>query len=97
MKWPLLDVPGSAGLKDSRSPTPGHLVSFTHSKQNFDYDKMNAKMQERLCVAKATWLVAGGEKKKSKFHTPNNCVNTSSPTTLPQLFYATNKMFPLGH
>uniref|UniRef100_A0AAX7UIT6 HMG box domain-containing protein n=1 Tax=Astatotilapia calliptera TaxID=8154 RepID=A0AAX7UIT6_ASTCA len=26
MKWPLLDVPGSAGLKDSRSPTPGHLV-----------------------------------------------------------------------
>lgn len=27
MKWPLLDVPGSAGLKDSRSPTPGHLVS----------------------------------------------------------------------
>uniref|UniRef100_A0A7N6C0Y5 HMG box domain-containing protein n=1 Tax=Anabas testudineus TaxID=64144 RepID=A0A7N6C0Y5_ANATE len=25
MKWPLLDVPGSAGLKDSRSPTPGHL------------------------------------------------------------------------
>ncbi|KAI3372419.1 hypothetical protein L3Q82_022898 [Scortum barcoo] len=25
MKWPLLDVPGSAGIKDSRSPTPGHL------------------------------------------------------------------------
>nr|XP_006625378.1 PREDICTED: transcription factor 7-like 1 isoform X1 [Lepisosteus oculatus] len=25
MKWPLLDVPGTAGLKDSRSPTPGHL------------------------------------------------------------------------
>uniref|UniRef100_A0A4W4FR80 HMG box domain-containing protein n=1 Tax=Electrophorus electricus TaxID=8005 RepID=A0A4W4FR80_ELEEL len=25
MKWPLLDVPGSAALKDSRSPTPGHL------------------------------------------------------------------------
>uniref|UniRef100_A0A3P8WLH4 Transcription factor 7 like 1 n=1 Tax=Cynoglossus semilaevis TaxID=244447 RepID=A0A3P8WLH4_CYNSE len=25
MKWPLLDVPGSTGLKDSRSPTPGHL------------------------------------------------------------------------
>uniref|UniRef100_A0A8C7VFV5 Transcription factor 7 like 1b n=1 Tax=Oncorhynchus mykiss TaxID=8022 RepID=A0A8C7VFV5_ONCMY len=25
MKWPLLDVPGAAGLKDSRSPTPGHL------------------------------------------------------------------------
>uniref|UniRef100_A0A3P8WGL4 Transcription factor 7 like 1 n=1 Tax=Cynoglossus semilaevis TaxID=244447 RepID=A0A3P8WGL4_CYNSE len=28
MKWPLLDVPGSTGLKDSRSPTPGHLVSI---------------------------------------------------------------------
>src|SRR4029434_7142467 len=27
MKWPMLDVPGAAGLKDSRSPTPGHLVS----------------------------------------------------------------------
>uniref|UniRef100_H3CLA7 Transcription factor 7 like 1b n=1 Tax=Tetraodon nigroviridis TaxID=99883 RepID=H3CLA7_TETNG len=27
MKWPLLDVPGSAGLKDSRTPTPGHLQS----------------------------------------------------------------------
>ncbi|XP_065118008.1 transcription factor 7-like 1-A [Paramisgurnus dabryanus] len=25
MKWPLLDVPGTASLKDSRSPTPGHL------------------------------------------------------------------------
>uniref|UniRef100_A0A3P9JP76 Transcription factor 7 like 1a n=1 Tax=Oryzias latipes TaxID=8090 RepID=A0A3P9JP76_ORYLA len=25
MKWPLLDVPSSAGIKDSRSPTPGHL------------------------------------------------------------------------
>ncbi|KAK2870854.1 hypothetical protein QQF64_001929 [Cirrhinus molitorella] len=25
MKWPLLDVPGSAALKDSRSPTPVHL------------------------------------------------------------------------
>ncbi|XP_016415837.1 transcription factor 7-like 1-A [Sinocyclocheilus rhinocerous] len=25
MKWPLLDVPGTATLKDSRSPTPGHL------------------------------------------------------------------------
>ncbi|XP_012697411.1 transcription factor 7-like 1-A [Clupea harengus] len=25
MKWPMLDVPGAAGLKDSRSPTPGHL------------------------------------------------------------------------
>uniref|UniRef100_A0AAY4E4S4 HMG box domain-containing protein n=1 Tax=Denticeps clupeoides TaxID=299321 RepID=A0AAY4E4S4_9TELE len=25
MKWPLLDVPGPASLKDSRSPTPGHL------------------------------------------------------------------------
>ncbi|CAL1616134.1 unnamed protein product [Knipowitschia caucasica] len=25
MKWPLLDVPGSVALKDSRSPTPGHL------------------------------------------------------------------------
>ncbi|XP_077571788.1 transcription factor 7-like 1-A isoform X2 [Stigmatopora nigra] len=25
MKWPLLDVPGPTGLKDSRSPTPGHL------------------------------------------------------------------------
>uniref|UniRef100_A0A671SHF8 Transcription factor 7-like 1-A n=1 Tax=Sinocyclocheilus anshuiensis TaxID=1608454 RepID=A0A671SHF8_9TELE len=25
MKWPLLDVPGTAALKDSRSPTPGHL------------------------------------------------------------------------
>lgn len=25
MKWPLLDVPGSAAIKDSRSPTPGHL------------------------------------------------------------------------
>uniref|UniRef100_A0A8C5D0F7 Transcription factor 7 like 1b n=1 Tax=Gadus morhua TaxID=8049 RepID=A0A8C5D0F7_GADMO len=24
-EWPLLDVPGSAGLKDPRSPTPGHL------------------------------------------------------------------------
>lgn len=30
MKWPLLDVPGSAGLKDSRSPTPGHLVSTNY-------------------------------------------------------------------
>uniref|UniRef100_A0AAY4E476 HMG box domain-containing protein n=1 Tax=Denticeps clupeoides TaxID=299321 RepID=A0AAY4E476_9TELE len=28
MKWPLLDVPGPASLKDSRSPTPGHLVSL---------------------------------------------------------------------
>lgn len=27
MKWPLLDIPGAAALKDSRSPTPGHLVS----------------------------------------------------------------------
>lgn len=36
MKWPLLDVPGSAGLKDSRSPTPGHLVSKppNRTKQN---------------------------------------------------------------
>ncbi|KAG9353996.1 hypothetical protein JZ751_012120 [Albula glossodonta] len=25
MKWPLLDVPAAATLKDSRSPTPGHL------------------------------------------------------------------------
>ncbi|XP_067251605.1 transcription factor 7-like 1-B [Chanodichthys erythropterus] len=25
MKWPILDVPGTAALKDSRSPTPGHL------------------------------------------------------------------------
>ncbi|KAI5094670.1 transcription factor 7-like 1-B, partial [Silurus meridionalis] len=25
MKWPLLDMPSSAALKDSRSPTPGHL------------------------------------------------------------------------
>ncbi|XP_051542052.1 transcription factor 7-like 1-A [Myxocyprinus asiaticus] len=25
MKWPLLDVPGTAALKDPRSPTPGHL------------------------------------------------------------------------
>ncbi|KAF4109678.1 transcription factor 7-like 1-B [Onychostoma macrolepis] len=25
MKWPLLDVPGSAALRDSRSPTPGQL------------------------------------------------------------------------
>ncbi|XP_030623553.1 transcription factor 7-like 1-A isoform X2 [Chanos chanos] len=25
MKWPLLDIPGSTALKDSRSPTPGHL------------------------------------------------------------------------
>ncbi|KAJ8286769.1 hypothetical protein GJAV_G00043090 [Gymnothorax javanicus] len=27
MKWPLLDIPPAAALKDSRSPTPGHLVS----------------------------------------------------------------------
>uniref|UniRef100_A0A673IE57 Transcription factor 7-like 1-B n=1 Tax=Sinocyclocheilus rhinocerous TaxID=307959 RepID=A0A673IE57_9TELE len=26
MKWPLLDVPGTAALRDSRSPTPGLLV-----------------------------------------------------------------------
>uniref|UniRef100_A0A8C1XZ47 Transcription factor 7 like 1b n=1 Tax=Cyprinus carpio TaxID=7962 RepID=A0A8C1XZ47_CYPCA len=25
MKWPLLDVPGTAALRDSRSPTPGQL------------------------------------------------------------------------
>ncbi|XP_078522864.1 transcription factor 7-like 1 [Lissotriton helveticus] len=25
MKWPLLDVPSSAGLKDARSPSPAHL------------------------------------------------------------------------
>nr|XP_033804870.1 transcription factor 7-like 1 isoform X1 [Geotrypetes seraphini] len=25
MKWPLLDVPTSAGLKDARSPSPAHL------------------------------------------------------------------------
>ncbi|KAJ8388625.1 hypothetical protein AAFF_G00131900 [Aldrovandia affinis] len=25
MKWPILDVPTAAALKDSRSPTPGHL------------------------------------------------------------------------
>jgi len=31
MKWPLLDVPGTAALKDSRSPTPGHLVSLSHT------------------------------------------------------------------
>lgn len=29
MKWPILDVPGTAALKDSRSPTPGHLVSIS--------------------------------------------------------------------
>lgn len=34
MKWPLLDVPGSAGLKDSRSPTPGHLVSTYFKKKS---------------------------------------------------------------
>lgn len=26
MKWPLLDVPAGATLKDSRSPSPAHLV-----------------------------------------------------------------------
>uniref|UniRef100_A0A8C2A7Y5 Transcription factor 7 like 1a n=1 Tax=Cyprinus carpio TaxID=7962 RepID=A0A8C2A7Y5_CYPCA len=31
MKWPLLDVPGTAALKDSRSPTPGHLVMIISS------------------------------------------------------------------
>lgn len=31
MKWPLLDVPGTAALKDSRSPTPGHLVSISQA------------------------------------------------------------------
>lgn len=42
MKWPLLDVPGSAGLKDSRSPTPGHLVSKSQNRTKFkpDNDKM---------------------------------------------------------
>lgn len=41
MKWPLLDVPGSAGLKDSRSPTPGHLVSSCFRKPPC------SKLQER--------------------------------------------------
>lgn len=27
IKWPLLDIPPAAALKDSRSPTPGHLQS----------------------------------------------------------------------
>lgn len=27
MKWPLLDVPASATVKDTRSPSPAHLVS----------------------------------------------------------------------
>lgn len=26
MKWPLLDVPTGATLKDNRSPSPAHLV-----------------------------------------------------------------------
>lgn len=26
MKWPLLDVPAGATLKDNRSPSPAHLV-----------------------------------------------------------------------
>lgn len=38
MKWPLLDVPGSAGLKDSRSPTPGHLVSKSQNRTKFKPD-----------------------------------------------------------
>lgn len=29
MKWPLLDVPAGATLKDSRSPSPAHLVRAT--------------------------------------------------------------------
>lgn len=28
MKWPLLDVPPSATVKDTRSPSPAHLVSL---------------------------------------------------------------------
>ena len=28
MKWPLLDVPASATVKDARSPSPAHLVSL---------------------------------------------------------------------
>jgi len=28
MKWPLLDVPSSATVKDTRSPSPAHLVSL---------------------------------------------------------------------
>lgn len=27
VKWPLLDVPAGATLKDARSPSPAHLVS----------------------------------------------------------------------
>ncbi|TWW61185.1 Transcription factor 7-like 1-A HMG box transcription factor 3-A [Takifugu flavidus] len=37
MKWPLLDVPGSAGLKDSRSPTPGHLGPLVLTGSPADY------------------------------------------------------------
>lgn len=45
MKWPLLDVPGSAGLKDSRSPTPGHLVSKSQNRTKFNPN--NDKMCKR--------------------------------------------------
>lgn len=31
MKWPLLDVPAGATLKDSRSPSPAHLVRAAKS------------------------------------------------------------------
>lgn len=34
MKWPLLDVPAGATLKDSRSPSPAHLVRAARSHQD---------------------------------------------------------------
>uniref|UniRef100_A0A672RGU9 Transcription factor 7-like 1-B n=1 Tax=Sinocyclocheilus grahami TaxID=75366 RepID=A0A672RGU9_SINGR len=45
MKWPLLDVPGTAVLRDSRSPTPGQLVSgrdldLTRSRSFFQSNKV---------------------------------------------------------
>lgn len=50
MKWPLLDVPGSAGLKDSRSPTPGHLVSrHVHSQENFLFFFQRSKPKSCSC------------------------------------------------
>lgn len=49
MKWPLLDVPGAAGLKDSRSSTPSHLVS-TCIKNLFCSPKLSLLLSVHLLI-----------------------------------------------
>ncbi|TRY85475.1 hypothetical protein DNTS_008586 [Danionella cerebrum] len=85
MKWPLLDVPSPAALKDSRSPTPGHLWHSLSREEQAKYYELARKERQLHSQLYPGWSARdnyGKRKKRKRDSKPDSPPEDCNITTM---------------